>query len=425
MRKYNVERNERWHTAVHEAGHVFMQHLIGGDFSIAEILPVAVEGAIGWSRPDGEVYDTLEEYICQPIVDYAGAEAVNVLIGIEEPRGCYSDYKNADELIKRILDIWTRKKYDQYIIPEIKKNYKSACYSILAANKDILNKIAEVLFTDNAITQLEVSKIFDKYTLKHDANIIKNLMPEYKGDLLYYAGVNIYLKMPVRGFDFDKYSINKAVAITYAARCLVTELLYPGTKCDFGIFEPFDSKLLIFKGLIPYPLVVEHNKWNECVFRKRKDIAYLAIDLADEIGMKLLYPEFKSDTFFEKKRSAFENDICDFYHEIGIPSILECSPMQLKENDTEFICMCILEMLKENKNYLEELVKSIYDEKTDSLKCEPFGPMVMELQEKFPLNRSASELYQRLMTMYINNPVSFAQTQSSLILRRGYTNAEE
>ena len=60
MRKYNVNSDERWNTAVHEAGHAFMQHSLCNDFSIAEVFPVAVNNAIGVSRCNGSMNYSLE-----------------------------------------------------------------------------------------------------------------------------------------------------------------------------------------------------------------------------------------------------------------------------------------------------------------------------------------------------------------------------
>ncbi|MDD6043364.1 MAG: hypothetical protein PUB87_06385 [Eubacteriaceae bacterium] len=415
MRKYNVKKDERWNTAVHEAGHAFMQHSLCNDFSIAEVLPVAVNNAIGLSRYNGSMNYSFKSICLEPLIHYAGAEAVNVLIGLGTPTGCGTDYKRADRKINNLVDVLSEGKHDPDVISQIKAHYKSACYKILEANKDLLNDIAEVLFNDGAITQLEVVKLFNKYTVTIDENILSSLEPKFDEDFIHFAGIKIYRKMPVRGFDFDKYNIKKALAIIYAVRYLVTELLYPGTWCKFEIFEPYDSNRLIFESAIPYPLIVEHDKWNKCTFRKRTDISYLAIDLAGEMGMKLLYPEFESDSFFGADRINLSKNLSDFYLEIGIVKAERYIIFSPAKEDRAFICNCLLEMLKENKDLLNAMVNDIYNEETDTLEYEWFGFTFDDLEEEYPLNRTASKLYQNLMTLYINNPASFAQIRDSFM----------
>ena len=104
MKKYNVKKEERWNTAVHEAGHAFMQHSLCNDFSIAEVLPVAVNNAIGLSRYNGSMNYSFKSICLEPLIHYAGAEAVNVLIGIGTPTGCGTDYKRADKTINNLVD---------------------------------------------------------------------------------------------------------------------------------------------------------------------------------------------------------------------------------------------------------------------------------------------------------------------------------
>ena len=415
MKKYNVKKDERWNTAVHEAGHAFMQHLLCDDFSIAEVLPVEIDNAIGWSRSYGDKeFDSI--LVClELLILYAGAEAVNVLIGLGTPTGCGTDYKRADTIINITINVLAKGNHYPNAISQIKENYKSACYKTLEANKDLLNDIAEVLFNDGAITQLEVKKLFDKYTLNIDEDMLADLIPGHVDDYVYIGGVRLYSKVRVKGFDFDKYKINKALAIIYAARYLVTELLYPGTRCPFEIFEPYDSNRLIFESVIPYPIIVEHDKWNKCTFRKRTDISYLAIDLAGEMGMRLLYPEFESDSFFATECFNSEQNLLNFYFEIGIIKKQRSSVHYPAEEDRAFIRNCLLEMFKENRNLLNAMVSDIYDEETDTLEYEWFGLTFDDLEEDYPLNRTASKLYQNLMTLYINNPASFAQIRDSFM----------
>ena len=293
----------------------------------------------------------------------------------------------ADKIINGLVNALYKEKHDPNVISQIKEYYKSACYKILDTNKDLLNDIAKVLFDDGAITQLEVVKLFKKYTLNIDKNILSSLVPKFEDDFIYFAGVKIYTKMLVRGFDFDKYKIKKALAIIYASRYLVTELLYPGTGCSFKIFETYDSSRLIFESEIPYPIIVEHDKWNKCTFRKRTDISYLAIDLAGEMGMKLLYPEFDNTFFFETERINLGQNLFDFYFEIGIIKNQRIPIRYLAAKDRAFICNCLLEMLNENKNLFKAMVNDIYNETTDTLKYEWFGHTFGDLEEEYPLSR--------------------------------------
>ena len=72
-------------------------------------------------------------------------------------------------------------------------------------------------------------------------------------------------------------------------------------------------------------------------------------------------------------------------------------------------------MLKENRDLLNAMVNDIYNEETDTLEYEWFGLTFDDLEEEYPLNRTASKLYQKLMTLYINNPASFAQIRDSFM----------
>lgn len=172
-----ITEKEKYHTAIHEAGHAIASAVVRPDVENLgiSIVPRGTAGGYNLFNPTEEKnYLNKEDSIAELIVEYAGKAAEKVILEVESS-GPSSDLQEASKMAYEVvlkyamgsgslLTLTGNEKLDSILIQNNLKNIEKLCddaynqsLDIIKANVDILKELAQILMEKEVLSAEEVN----------------------------------------------------------------------------------------------------------------------------------------------------------------------------------------------------------------------------------------------------------------------------